>query len=217
MSFLEILAELGKGAGFTALVTLVCCATGLAVGLLIASLRRVGFPGVNPLLDAFTYVFRGIPLLVLLFLVYFGLPGIGLKVPPLLAMVLSLGLITGAYLAEVFRGALDLVDASEILAAKAMGMSQYQILIYIELPQMLRFSLPGIVNEFTTVLKYSPFAYTVGITEITKQAMALTSTTMRGLEIYLAVGVMYFAIYRVFLLGVQLVERRYRVPGIVPP
>lgn len=217
MSFLEILAELGKGAGFTALVTLVCCATGLAVGLLVASLRRVGFPGVAPLLDAFTYVFRGIPLLVLLFLVYFGLPGIGLKVPPLLAMVLSLGLITGAYLAEVFRGALDLVDASEILAAKAMGMSQLQILIYIELPQMLRFSLPGIVNEFTTVLKYSPFAYTVGIPEITKQAMALTSTTMRGLEIYLAVGVMYFVIYRIFLLGVQLVERRYRVPGIVPP
>jgi polar amino acid transport system permease protein len=216
MSFLEIIVELCKGAGFTVIVTLACSATGLSVGLMAAGLRRLSFPGVTPMLDAYTYIFRGIPLLVLLFMVYFGLAGIGLNVPSLLAMVLSLGLISGAYLAEVFRGALDLVDASEILAAKAMGMSRYQIFTLVELPQMLRFALPGMVNEFTTVLKYSPFAYTVGIPEITKHAMTLTSTTMRGLEIYFAVGVMYFAIYRILLLGVQWVERRYRVPGIVP-
>jgi len=96
-------------------------------------------------------------------------------------------------------------------------MSKIQILMLIEFPQMLRFALPGIVNEFTTVLKYSPFAYTVGIPEITKQAMTLSATTMRGLEIYLAVGLLYFFIYRLFLLGVQLVERQLRIPGIVPP
>ena len=79
---------------------------------------------------------------------------------------------------------------------------------------MLRFAVPGMVNEFTTVLKYSPFAYTVGIPEITKQAMTLTSTTLRGVEVYLAVGVLYFAIYRILLLGVHWVERRYHVPGI---
>ena len=216
MSFLEIIVALCKGAGYTVLVTLACGAAAFAVGLVIASLRRLSFAGVAPLLDIYAYVFRGIPLLVLLFMVYFGLPGIGLKVPPLLAMVLSLGLISGAYLSEVFRGALDLVDASEIFAAKAMGMSRYQILIHIELPQMLRFALPGMVNEFTTILKYSPFAYTVGIPEITKQAMALNATSMRGLEIYLAVGVMYFAIYRILLLGVHCLERRFRIPGIVP-
>jgi len=64
------------------------------------------------------------------------------------------------------------------------------------------------------VLKYSPFAYTVGIPEITKQAMALAATTLRGIEIYLAVGLLYFAIYRVLLIGVQLIERRLRVPGL---
>jgi polar amino acid transport system permease protein len=217
MTFIDIFAELGRGVGYTALVTLACAATGFTVGLIIAGLRRMAIPGLTPLLDIYTYVFRGIPLLVLLFMVYFGLPGIGFKVPPLLAMVLSLGLISGAYLAEVFRGALDLIDPTEILAAKAMGMSPFQILTLIEFPQMLRFALPGMVNEFTTVLKYSPFAYTVGIPEITKQAMALSATTMRGLEIYLAVGILYFALYRLFLLGVQWVERRFRIPGIVPP
>jgi len=214
MNFFDIIALLAQGAGYTVVVTLTCSATGLLSGLLAVGMRRLALPGATPLVDGFTYIFRGIPVLVLLFLVYFGLPAIGIKVSPLLAMMLSLGLIAGAYLTEVFRGALDSVDAGEILAAEAMGMTRLQILIYIELPQMLRFALPGMVNEFTTVLKYSPFAYTVGIPEITKQAMTLASTTLRGVEIYLAVGVLYFAIYRFFLIAAQWLERRYRVPGI---
>jgi polar amino acid transport system permease protein len=214
MNFFDIIALLAQGVGYTVMVTLACSATGLLVGLSAAGMRRLDLPGAKPLLDTYTYVFRGIPVLVLLFLVYFGLPGIGIKVPPLLAMMLSLGLISGAYLAEVFRGALDSVDAAEILAAEAMGMTRLQILIHIELPQMLRFAVPGMVNEFTTVLKYSPFAYTVGIPEITKQAMTLASATLRGVEVYLAVGILYFAIYRTLLIGVQLLARRYRVPGI---
>ena len=184
------------------------------IRLILSSLRRLNFKGINPLIDAYAYVFRGVPVLVLLFIVYFGLPGIGFKVPPLLAMALSLGLIASAYLAEVFRGAFNSVDPAEILAGEAMGMTRWQVLLHIELPQMLRFSVPGMVNEFTTVLKFSPFAYTVGIPEITKQAMTLTATTLRGIEIYLAVGVLYFVIYRVCLIGVQVLSKRYQIPGI---
>src|SRR5690606_17948549 len=124
-----------------------------------------------------------------------------------------LGLIAGAYLGEVFRGALDSVVANEIIAAEAMGMSRMQTLFYIELPQMLRFSVPGMINEFTTVLKYSPFAYTVGIPEVMKQAMALSAATLRGVEIYFAVGLVYFTIYKVLVTAIWLLEKRYRVPG----
>ena len=214
MTFYDILAQLAQGVSYTVLVTLVCSLTGLVVGLILSSLRRLNFKGINPLIDTYAYVFRGVPVLVLLFIVYFGLPGIGFKVPPLLAMALSLGLIASAYLAEVFRGAFNSVDPAEILAGEAMGMTRWQVLLHIELPQMLRFSVPGMVNEFTTVLKFSPFAYTVGIPEITKQAMTLTATTLRGIEIYLAVGVLYFVIYRVCLIGVQVLSKRYQIPGI---
>ena len=214
MTFFDILAQLAQGVSYTVLVTLVCSATGLIVGLILSSLRRLHFTGITPLIDGYTYVFRGVPVLVLLFIVYFGLPGIGFKVPPLLAMALSLGLVASAYLAEVFRGAFNSVDPAEILAGEAMGMTRLQVLIYIELPQMLRFSVPGMVNEFTTVLKFSPFAYTVGIPEITKQAMTLTATTLRGVEIYLAVGVLYFVIYRICLVGVQALSKRYQIPGM---
>jgi polar amino acid transport system permease protein len=168
--------------------------------------------GLTPLIDCYTYVFRGVPVLVLLFIVYFGLPSIGFKVPPLMAMALSLGLVASAYLAEVFRGAFNSVDPAEILAAQAMGLTRIQVLMYIELPQMLRFSVPGMVNEFTSVLKYSPFAYTVGIPEITKQAMTLTSTTLRGIEVYLAVGILYFTIYRICLWAVQSFGKRFHIP-----
>jgi len=214
VNFYDILAQLAQGISYTVIVTLVCSATGLVIGLTLASLRRLQIPGLTPVIDTYTYIFRGVPVLVLLFMVYFGLPSVGIKVPPLMAMALSLGLVSSAYLAEVFRGAFNSVNSVEILAGQAMGMSKLQVLWYIDLPQMLRFSVPGMINEFTSVLKYSPFAYTVGIPEITKQAIALTSTTLRGVEVYLAVGLLYFAIYRILLIGIQLVNRHYQIPGL---
>lgn len=214
MRFLGILELLAGGVVHTLLVTLACFGTGLAVGLAIALLRRLGVPGLGALLWTFVYVFRGVPVLVLLFIVFFGLPQFGIDVPPVASMMLSLGLVCAACLAEVFRGALDGVDRDEILAAHASGLSRLQTLRRIEVPQMLRFAVPGMLNELTSVLKYSPFAYTVGVPEVMKQAMALTATTMRGVEIYAAVGLVYFGIYRLLLVVVRSVERRFTVPGI---
>ena len=213
MTFADILLTLLEGAGYTLLITVCCAATALIAGLAIALARELGGAFTSALLSAIVYVLRGVPMLVLLFIVFFGLPGIGLDIPPLVAMMLSLGLISGAYLSEVFRGALAAVNANEILAAQSMGFSRFETLRLIKIPQMLRFSVPGMVNELTTVLKYSPFAYTVGVPEITKQAMALVATTMRGIEIYAAIGLIYFIIYRLLLSGVRLIEKRYAVPG----
>jgi len=213
MSLFDILIQLTHGLFYTVFVTFVCSATGLFIGLFVASLYRLSLPFVNPIINVYTYIFRGVPVLVLLFLVYFGLPSIGFKVPPLMAMALSLGLVASAYLAEVFRGAFNSIDPTEVTAAQAMGMSRFQALIYIEIPQMLRFSVPGMVNEFTSVLKYSPFAYTIGIPEMTKQAMTLTANTLKGIEVYLAAGVMYFVIYRICLFGVKVVSKHFEIPG----
>ena len=213
MTFADILLTLMRGAGYTLLITLSCAATALVVGLAIAIARELGGRWLASVLSVIVYVLRGIPMLVLLFVVFFGLPGIGFDVPPLVAMMLSLGLISGAYLAEVFRGALAAVNPNEVLAAQSMGFTRFETLRLIKLPQMMRFSVPGMVNELTTVLKYSPFAYTVGLPEITKQAMALVATTMRGIEIYAAIGLLYFAIYRLLLAAVRLVEKRYAIAG----
>jgi len=213
MSLLDILLSLINGVFYTVVVTLVCSMTGLVVGLLLSSLHRLSIKNLTFLIDTYTYIFRGVPVLVLLFIVYFGLPGIGIKPPPLMAMALSLGLIAGAYLTEVFRGAFNSIDPAEIIAAQAIGMSRVQVLRYIEIPQMLRFAVPVMVNEFTSVLKYSPFAYTVGIPEITREAMTLTANTLKGIEVYLAVGILYFSIYRILLVGIQLIQNHYEIPS----
>ena len=192
MAFIQILRALAVGVGYTVLVTVACFATGLAVGLITAMLGRFHLKAVDRAMAAYTYLFRSLPVLVLLFLVFFGLPAIGIKVPPLLSMMLSLGLISGAYISEIFRGAINSVDRDELTAAEASGFTRGQIFLHIIFPQMARFSIPGLTNEFTTVLKYSPFAYTVGIPEIMKEAMSLTAVSLKGLEIYITVGVPLF-------------------------
>ncbi len=216
MSLWEILRLLIQGLVHTLVVTMVCSVTALVFALAMISLRTIGGQLPRRIVDTVVYCLRGIPVLVLLFLVYFGLPLVGLKVVPLAAMALSLGLIGGAYVTEVFRGALDSVDAIELMAAESMGLSRLQIFGYVQLPQMLRFSTPGVLNEFTSILKYSPFAYTVGIPEITKQATVLAGQTLQGAQIYLAVGILYFLIYRVLLVLARLLESRFRIPGVSP-
>lgn len=214
MGFLQILELLGKGVGYTIGVTVACSITGMVLGVAVAMLNRLDWKPLSRILGVFVYVFRALPVLVLLFIVFFGLPNLGVRVAPVVSMMLSLGVIAGAYLSEVFRGALDSIDPNEIMAAEAMGMSRLQILLDIEMPQMLRFSVPGMVNEFTTVLKYSPFAYTVGIPDVMKEAMALSAATLRGVEIYLAVGLIYFAIYKLLVTFIWALEKRFRVPGL---
>lgn len=214
MNFFEILRVLANGIGYTLLVTVVCSVTALAFGLLMITIRTLGGRGSVWVVDAAVFCLRGVPVLVLLFLVYFGLPLVGLKVPPLAAMALSLGLIAGAYVTEVFRGALDSVDPQEVQAALALGLKRPEVFRSVQVPQMLRFCAPGVLNEFTSILKYSPFAYTVGIPEITKQATVLAGETLRGVEIYLAAGILYFLIYRLLLVLARVVERRFRIPGV---
>lgn len=213
MNFFQILQSLIAGLGYTVLVTLLCAGTAFALALAITMARRLGGRATAAALDGVVYVLRGVPVLVLLFVIFFGLPAIGFNIPPLFAMMLSLGTVSGAYLSEIFRGSLQAVSQAEILAARASGFTPLQSFRLIEIPQMIRLSVPGMVNELTTVMKYSPFAYTVGIPEITKQAMALTATTMQGLQIYAAVGLLYFGLYRVLLLVVSQVERHFAIPG----
>lgn len=214
MTFLDILTALIKGAGYTILVTIASICAGLVIGLAMAVLSTLHWKAVKIFLAAYAYIFRGIPVLVLLFIVFFGLPGAGIRVPPFLSMVLSLGLVSGAYLAEIFRGAMAAVSPDEILAAESMGLTRAEIFLYIIFPQMFRMSIPGMINEFTSILKYTPFAYTVGIPEIMKEAMSLAAVTLRGLEIYLAVGMIYFAIYKLFVMSFMALEKRYRIPGL---
>lgn len=207
----DITGLLLHGVVYTFYITLTFFITAFISGLVVAALRRLTGRRVSYILDFLVFLIRAVPVLVLLFLIYFGLPSFGLSSPPLVAMNLSLGIIGGAYISEVFRGALESVEENEITAAKAMGFSDLQIILYIEFPQMLRFSIPGVMNELTSILKNTPFAYTVGITEILGQAKALTASTMLGMNIYLIAGILYFIIYQFFVFIMKKTKNKYAV------
>ncbi|MGY2853083.1 ABC transporter permease subunit [Pseudomonas tolaasii] len=151
--FFDVIGLLLHGVVATFYITLSCFITAFALGLGVAVLRRLSGQRTGAVLSALVFIVRSIPVLVLLFLVYFGLPSLGIRPSPMIAMNLSLGVIGGAYISEVFRGALGSVEHTERVAAQSMGFSDLQVVFHIELPQMLRFSLPGVMNELTAIFE----------------------------------------------------------------
>ncbi|WP_203250238.1 MULTISPECIES: amino acid ABC transporter permease [Cysteiniphilum] len=200
-NLLHIVVLLCYGLYYTIIVTLSCSLTGLAFGLLMTFIYTFKYRVFAACCNVVSYILRSIPVLVMIFLVYFSLPELGImNISAMLSINLSLGLIAGAYLFEVFKGALLSIDKTELIAATAQGFKPWQIFLFIKLPQILRFSFSGMINEFTSVLKYSPFAYVIGVPEMMKQAMSLTLTHDESITIYCILGLMYFLIYKCFLI-----------------
>jgi len=152
--------------------------------------------------------YRGVPLLVQLLLVYYFLPFVGIDVPPLVAAIGSLGLASGAYVCEIFRGALNAVPKGQVEAALALGFADIPIWWRILLPQMLRISLPALVNELILLLKASSLVSVVGVTELTRASHSWAATTFRPLEIYLTAAAIYLAMNLCLALFGALAERR---------
>ncbi len=148
------------------------------------------------------------PVLVQLLFIYYFLAEFGIDVPAMAAAVGGLGLASGAFQAEILRGALSAVPRGQAEAATAVGFSQLDIWRRILLPQALRISVPPLINEFTLLLKASSLVSVVGIAELTRVSMNIASSTYRPLEAYAGAGLFYLAI-NLCLAGLgNLAERR---------
>lgn len=143
-----------------------------------------------------TYIsfMRGTPALVQLFLVFFSLPLLGLGGRPILAAALTLGLNSGAYTAEILRGNLAVVTRGQIEAATALGMAPWRIATRIVMPQVLKVSFPALVNEFTILLKTTPLASVVAVTELTYAGQMVIARTYTSSQIMLLVSIGYLAV-----------------------
>lgn len=185
----------------TLLLAVGAMALGVALGLVLALVRFADVPVAAPLARLFVSFFRGIPSLVLLFLVYFGLPSV---VPAMSAMtavtaaVLGLGFKQAAYLAEIFRAALLSVDRGQYEAGLAVGMSPPQIYRRFIIPQAAFNALPGTGNVFVSLLKETSVAFTLGLTEIFAEAKLQASASFRFFETFLVVGLVYWAMVIVY-------------------
>jgi len=165
---------LGKGLAQTLLITALGLLFGFVLGILLALIRVYGSIELGWVSSAYEKVFRGIPILVLIYIFAFGMSGLFWFLEPLdrlfASMVLALALRSGAYQSQIFRGAILSVDPGQMDAARALGMSKLQSFRHVILPQALRLAVPGWSNEYAVVIKDSAFAYAIGIVEMTKAA-----------------------------------------------
>ncbi|MBM7111934.1 ABC transporter substrate-binding protein/permease [Archangium primigenium] len=202
------LGVFARGAVMTLVVSLLSMALAIAVGLALAVARVFGPPALRWPAMAFIEAVRGTPLLVQLTLVYFGLPQLGLKLAPLAAGVLTLGINYAAAEAENYRAGLSGVPAAQYEAAKVLGLSRWQTLRHIVFPQALRISLPPMTNDFIALLKDSSLVSMVTLTELTRTYLNLANSMRDHLGLGLVVAALYLLLGLPFAHLARTVEAR---------
>ena len=202
-------------AGLAVTLELIVCAAplGLLIGIVIAVSRAYGGPILSPLADIYQIIFRGTPLLLQLFVIYYGLPRLGIVLNPLSAAIIGFGLCSGAYHSEYFRGALLSIPVGQLEAARTLGMGKLQTIKSIVLPQMIRRAIPGCSNEVTYLIKYSSLAYLVTVIDLTGQGRLIAYATFRFFDVFLIVGLIYLGLVTIANNLLQRLERKVRIPG----
>ena len=160
----------------------------------------------------YVWVIRGTPVMEQLFILYFGLPQLGIRLPSMVAGVLGLAINTGAYITEIIRAGIQAVDRGQMEAALSLGMSYRQAMRRIIGPQAVKFCIPPLVNQFIMTLKNSSIASLVTITELFRTGEQIIYTTFRSFEVYTAVAVFYLIMNSVFMVIADKLERRMARP-----
>lgn len=209
----RFLSDFVRGAGVTLELTTVGLTLGFVLGLLLA-LAKVYAPRVlKGIATAYIEVFRGTPLLVQLFLIYYGLPSLGITLSQSLSAYLALGLNSAAYQAEYLRGAIQAIGPSQMMAGRSIGLSRWQTIRHIILPQALRLALPSWSNEPISLLKTTAVVFLIAVQDLMAKAKRAATITYNPIASYLAVAVVYLVM--VFALNALLkwLERKTKIPG----
>ena len=202
-----------NGLLLTVALVAVTAPIGVLLGIGIASGRVYGGKGLSWLMQLYIIFFRGCPLLLLLFILYFGLPSIGIVLTPFVASVLGFIFCNSAYNSEYIRGAMLSVKEGQLIAAKALGMTRNQAVLNIVLPQALRRSIPGISNEFIYLVKYSSLAYMITMVELTGASKLIATKYFAYNETFIAVALVYLGLVTITTFGANALEKKYAIPG----
>jgi len=177
---------------------------GLMLGIVIGTLRTFGHANVRKAANAYAAVFRGTPLVVQLFLLYFGLPNIGIYLDAYTAAVVGFILCSSAYHSEYIRGSLLSIKKGQFLAAQSMGFSTFKTMCNIIVPQAVRRALPGCGNEIIYLIKYSSLAYIITCIELTGEGKIIATRTFRFTEVFLVIGFYYLVLVTMASLGLKI-------------
>jgi His/Glu/Gln/Arg/opine family amino acid ABC transporter permease subunit len=179
-----------KTLGYTVASFIGAAILGLALALMrLNRLRTLRIPAAF-----YTEIFKNIPLLAIIFITYFGLPSVGVRLQVFEAGVLSLVLFYAAYLSEIFRAAIAGVHRGQQEASEALGLGRGKTFTHVVLPQAVRLALPGTNTMFVDLIKSTSLLVTISAAELMTQAQLIASETFRALEVYLVISAIYFAI-----------------------
>jgi polar amino acid transport system permease protein len=206
--------ELLRGLVVTLEITALCVGMGVVFGLVLAIARLYGHALAYWPATVYINFFRGVPILVQLFLVYYGLPSIGLRLEPFTAGVLALGLNTSAYQAEYFRGAIRSLPAGQLVAARSIGMTRFQAIRSILLPQAVRVVIPPWSNELILMLKYSSIVFFATVTDLMGAGLLIAGESFRYFEVFILVAGLYLAVVLALTVSLRAIEAWLRVPGL---
>jgi polar amino acid transport system permease protein len=209
----EVLPALMGGLKVSLLLILPSAVCGLAIGVLVGALRVYGNRWIKALTNGYVVIFRGFPLVVQLFIWYFGLPHIGIYLSPYVASVVGFSLCSGAYHSEYVRGAFLSIKRGQKLAAQAIGFTTFGMIRDIILPQAFRRALPGCGNELIYLIKYSSLAYMITCIELTGEGKVIASETFKYTEIFFIVGFIYLILTSVASFFLRRLENSLRLPG----
>ncbi len=208
---LELLTALSSGLLRTVELIAISAPCGIALGALLGALSIYGGRILSSIVKLFTAILTGFPLLVTMLLIFFGLPEFGIYLGPTESALLSFVLCSGAYISQYVKGAIMSIDEGQSLAARALGMTRAQEVIYIILPQALRRAIPGISNEVIYMIQYSSLAFAIGVQEVYSISKSLNSIIFRPLEIFTALALFYLALCTLANFLFKLARRRLRV------
>jgi polar amino acid transport system permease protein len=188
------------------------CVLGLLVGLGRLDRSRRWRYGICTIYVTFI---RGTPLLVQLFLLFFGLPQFDILLPAFLCGVLGMGIYSGAYVSEIVRGAIQSIDRGQMEAARSLGMSSSKAMRTIILPQAVVRMIPPLGNEFIALIKNSALVSLLTIADLMHEGQKIISVSYRSLEVYLAIALVYLVLTSLTSLALQHAEKRLRARGAV--
>jgi len=198
----------------TFILTIVSLIVGFVLGISLSLGRVYGNKTISFLCISYIELIRGTPLLVQLFIIYFGLPSIGIALSPLNSALLGLSLNSGAYQAEYLRGSIQAIPSGQMYAARTLGMTKLQSIKNVILPQALRISIPAWSNELIYLFKYTSIASIIQVSELTKQGQLIASRNFRYIEIFLIIALIYIVFTFIFTEVIDRITKKMSIPGI---
>jgi polar amino acid transport system permease protein len=195
-------------------LTLTGVGIGALIGLPLAVSRVYGGKWIQRIAIGYIELFRGTPLLVQLFVIYFGLPDLGITFSRTTAALLALGLNSAAYQAEYFRGAIQAIGSGQMVAARSIGMDRFKAIRHIILPQALRVVIPPWSNEPILLMKASAVVFIIAVPDLMTEAKLIITRIYDPIGIYLIVALFYLVIVMLLTAVINLFEKKLRIPGL---